>query len=346
MKNKKNIITISLIALCVISIFGLLLVALTSCNSKSNAKTNDEDIQLNSMELKLNALASDIEVESENCSGYYCANDFVFTKNIDKQKAIEALKPYMIFYDGKPVHTDSNIVVNINGNRADVACTFPNGKVEHVNTGITEIDSPDGVEFAAVTPYEFFRYACVIEKSTCPSGYDVNKTPYYANTSWYRNLEEPVYNLTYNDALEEECEIWSNSIVRTGNGKYHNISANVRILNGLCVAGFTGPINNTDTYQANASSQSQIEQQIPEDEAPDINNPDNPNNEANVEHVDQEPTQSFMETIKEGFNDFKTNVSENETFRTVTICVSSVIGIALIYVLFLIIRKIWRVIKN
>ena len=138
MKNKKNIITISIIALCVISIFGLLLLALTSCDNKSNAKTKDEDIQFNSIELKLNALASDIEVESENCSGYYCANDFVFTKNIDKQKAIEALKPYMIFYDGKPVHTDSNIVVNINGNRADVACTFPKPQYLNQNLNIME----------------------------------------------------------------------------------------------------------------------------------------------------------------------------------------------------------------
>ena len=108
----------------------------------------------------------------------------------------------------------------------------------------------------------------------------------------------------------------------------------------------TGSINNTDTYQGDASSQSQIEQQLPADEAPDINNPDNPNNEADVEHVDVEPTQSFMETIKEGFNDFKTNLESNETFRTVTICVSSVVGIALLYVVFLIIRKIWHVIKN
>ncbi len=345
MKNKKDIITISLIALCVISIFGLLLLALTSCDNKSNTKTNEE-LQLNSMELKLNALASDVRVETEDCSGYQCAHSFIFTKNIDKQKAVEALKPYMVFYDGKPLHTDSNIVVNFNGNYAQVDCTFPNGKGSHTYTTFHVIDSPDGVEFAACTPFDFFRYACVIEKSTCPSGYDVNKTPYYANTAFYHNLEQPVYNLNYNDSLQEECEIWSNSIVRTGNGKYHNISANVRILEGLTVDGFVGTSNNHDTYQGNETTNQQMEQQLPADEAPDITNPDNPNNQVNEEYVDVEPTQSFMETIKEGFNDFKTNLESNETFRTVTICVSSVVGIALLYVVFLIIRKIWRVIKN
>ena len=96
MKDKKKIITISLIALCAITIFGLLILALTSCDNKTNSKTNNEDLQLNSMELKLNALASDIEVESENCSGYYCANDFVFTKNNDENLPDKVI--YAIMY--------------------------------------------------------------------------------------------------------------------------------------------------------------------------------------------------------------------------------------------------------
>ena len=343
MKDKKKLIII--ISCITLGLLALIL-ALTSCN-KDNDLQEKEVLQLNSIQ-KLNAqvIPDGITYETDDCAGYTIATSFVFTRNIDTKKAVEALKPYMIFYDGKPVHTDSNIVCNINDNWADVYVTFPNGKVKNTSTGVKFIDSPDGVEFAAVCPFSYFRYACVIDKSTCPSGYDVNKVPLATNKARYSNLINPEFDLTYNDSLQEECEIWSNSIVRTGNGKYHNISANVRILNGLCAAGFTGPINNTDTYQGNASSQSQIEQQFPESEAPDINNPDNPNNEANVEHVDVEPTQSFMETIKEGFNDFKTNLESNETFRTVTICVSSVVGIALLYVVFLIIRKIWRVIKN
>ena len=60
----------------------------------------------------------------------------------------------------------------------------------------------------------------------------------------------------------------------------------------------------------------------------------------------EEDAKSFSEKVKQGFEDFKTNLENNETFRTVTICVSSVIGIALIYVIFLIIRKIWHVIKS
>ena len=369
MKDKKKLI---IIITCITLGLLALILLLTSCNKESDLKETEshEVVQLNSLE-KLNRvilLNGDVEaydssqtnitVEEDDCAGYVCATDFTFTKNIDKQKAIEALKPYMVFYDGKPVHTDSNIVVNVNGNRADISCTFPNGKVYHVNSGITEVDSKDGVEFAACTPYRFFRYACVIDKSTCPSGYDVNKTPYYANTAYFHNLEQPTYNLNYNDSLQEENEIWSDSIVRTGNGKYHTISANVRILNNLCVDGFVGTSNNNDSYQPNENTNQQMKQQFPESEAPDINNPDNPNynnnpevinnGEANVSDTPsvEDDVKSFGESIKQGFEDFKTNVENNTTFRTVTICVSSVIGIALIYVVYLIIRKLWHVIKN
>jgi len=363
MKDKKKLIII--ISCITLGLLALILV-LTSCNKESDLQEK-EALQLNSIkQLNAQTIPDGVIYEIERSSGYVCADDIVFTRNIDKKKALEALKPYMIFYDGKPVHTDSNIVVNINGDRADVSVTFPNGKVGHVNTGIQVIDAPDGVEFAAVSPYYFFRYACVIDKSTCPSGYDVNKTPLNANKAFYTNLINPEFDLNYNDSLQEENDIWSESTIRTGNGKYHHAFANVRILEGLTVSGFTGTSNNHDTYQSNENTNDQMEQQFPEDQAPDITNPDNPNynnnpepnngnqevvNNGDVNNGNETPTveddvKSFGESIKQGFDDFKTNVENNPTFKTVTIVVSSIIGILLIYVVFLIIRKIWRVIRS
>ena len=314
MKNKTRII-IAVSSFVIITLALVLL--LTSCDNK---KAEEVSLNDNLCSYKLNALVEE-DYEAENCAGYKVANEFIFTKNIDQKKAIEALKPYMVFYDGEPVHTDSNIVVNINNNRADVSCTFPDGKVSHVNTGIQVIDSPDGVEFAAVTPYEFFRYACVIEKSTCPSGYDVSKTPYYANTAWYHNLRDPQFDLDYNDSLQEECETWSSCVFRTGNGKYHLAKANVRILDGLCADGFTGSVNNKDSYQAPASTQS-----------PDNTSKDNPE-ESN-----------FFDTVKDKVEEIKEN--NKQAFDIATIIISSVLGIALLYILFLIIRKIWRSLKR
>ncbi len=336
MKDKKKLIII--ISCITLGLLALIL-ALTSCNKESDLQEK-EALQLNSIkQLNAQTIPEGVIYEIERSSGYVCADDIVFTRNIDKQKALEALKPYMIFYDGKPVHTDSNIVVNINGDRADVSVTFPNGKVGHVNTGIQVIDSPDGVEFAAVSPYYFFRYACVIDKSTCPSGYDVNKTPLNANKAFYTNLINPEFDLNYNDSLQEENDIWSESYYQAGNAQYKSIKANVRILDGLCVDSYVGHTNN-DSYDPNYNSNQQTNQEQPADEVEN-----NPVVNEEVNQIEEEQ-KSISETIKQGFEDFKDNVENNETFRIAAICISSVIGIALIYVVFLIIRKIWHVIKS
>jgi hypothetical protein len=231
MKDKKKLIII--ISCITLGLLALIL-ALTSCNKESDLQEK-EVLQLNSIkQLNAQVIPDGITYEREDCSGYNIATSFIFTRNIDKKKAVEALKPYMIYYDGKPVHTDSNIVVNINGDWASVSVTYPNGKANNSYTSVKYIDSPDGVEFAAVTPFTYFRYACVIDKSTCQSGYDVNKVPLNANKASYSNLMNPEFNLNYNDSLQEENDIWSESTIRTGNGKYHHAFANVRILEDLC----------------------------------------------------------------------------------------------------------------
>ena len=327
MKDKKKLIII--ISCITLGLLALIL-ALTSCN-KDNDLQEKEALQLNSIkQLNAQVIPDGITYEREDCSGYNIATSFIFTRNIDKKKAVEALKPYMIYYDGKPVHTDSNIVVNINGDWASVSVTYPNGKVNNSYTSVKYIDSPDGVEFAAVTPFTYFRYACVIDKSTCPSGYDVNKVPLNANKASYSNLMNPEFNLNYNDSLQEENDIWSESTIRTGNGKYHHAFANVRILNFTDSIGQTG---NNDTYQPNENTNNQMEQQFPEEEVPDITNPDNPNYNDNPEVIDngevnnqniandadapsvEDDVKSFGESIKQGFDDFKTNVENNPTFK-------------------------------
>ena len=109
MKNKTKII----IAISSLILIGATLaLMLTSCDTKHSEVTTQENLAY----YKLNTL-TDVDYEAEDRAGYKVATEFIFSNNIDTKKAIEALKPYMVYYDGEPVHTDSNIVVNINGNR-------------------------------------------------------------------------------------------------------------------------------------------------------------------------------------------------------------------------------------
>jgi len=322
MKNKTKII----IAISSLILIGATLaLMLTSCDKKHNEVTTEENLAY----YKLNTL-TDVDYEAEDRAGYKVAIEFIFTKNIDTKKAVEALKPYMVYYDGEPVHTNSNIVVNINGNRADIAADFPDNTHKHINAGVKFVDAINGVEFAACTPYEFFSYAVVIDKSTCPSGYDVNNVAEYANTCWYHNLMNPEYNLTYNDSLKEDNEIWSDTTIRTGNGKYHIAYANVRILNNLTKDGFVGTVNNTDSYQ--------------EPSAPITNTDTDIETPSNTNTPTEENIQNIGDTISEKIDEIKNN--NKEAFDIATIIISSVLGIALLYILFLIIRKIWRSLKR
>ena len=387
MKDKKKIITISLIALCAITIFGLLILALTSCDNKAEAKLieSNEVLQLNSLE-KLNrvvllnegevssGIPSNITIEDEDMSGYQIATTFYYTPNMDRDKGFQKLKDYMLYYNGRPIHADYDITATFKDDRVTVTGTYPNGERFSKNSPAVQIDALDGVEFMTCTPFLFSRYAIVISKNSIQTNYDINKIATYALKSRFFTFVDPQFDLNYNDSLQEENEIWSESYYQAGNGKYKSIMANVRILNGVSLASYQGHVNN-DSYQPNEHTNDQMNQQFPEDQAPDITNPDNPNynnnpepNNGNQEVVNngdvnagevnnaeanpneiptvEEDVKSFGETIKQGFDDFKTNVENNTTFRTITICVSSVVGIALIYVVFLIIRKIWRVIKN
>ncbi len=386
MKNKRTILIISIITL---GLLALILVALTSCNKESDLKelSSNEVLQLNSLE-KLNrvvllnegevssGIPSNITIEDEDMSGYQIASTFYYTPNMDRDKGFQKLKDYMLYYNGRPIHADYDVTATFKDDRVTITGTYPNGERFSKNSPAVQIDALDGVEFMTCTPFLFSRYAIVISKNSIQTNYDINKIATYALKSRFFTFVDPQFDLNYNDSLQEENEIWSESYYQAGNGKYKSIMANVRILNGVSLASYHGHVNN-DSYQPNEHTNDQMNQQFPEDQAPDITNPDNPNynnnpepnngnqevinngdanaNAGNVNNAEANPNEtptveddvkSFGESIKQGFEDFKTNVENNTTFRTVTICISSVIGIALLYVIFLIIRKIWRVIKN
>ena len=342
MKDKKKLI---LIISCITLGLLALILALTSCN-KENDLQEKEALQLNSMDLKLNAgIPSDIDIEDHIQPGYDVGCYFISTPNIDRQKAFEKIKDYLYFYNGEPIHTAENIVANFNDNRVSLSVDYPDGTHNNINSPAVIVDAIDGVEFMAVTPFSYSRYEIIVEKKSIDSSFDVNRLPVYALTSRFNALTEPSFDLTYNDSLQEENEIWSESYYKAGNAQYKSIKTNVRILNDLCVASYVGHTNN-DTYNPNynANPEPNNNQEVINNQ--DVNNGNLNNAEAGDAPSVEDDVKSFGESIKQGFEDFKTNVDNNPTFRTVTIVVSSIIGILLIYVVFLIIRKIWHVIRS
>ena len=336
MKNKKKLI---IIISCVTLGLLALILALTSCNNESDLQEK-ELLHLNSMDLKLNAgIPSDIDITDHIEPGYDVGCYFISTPNIDRQKAFEKIKDYLYFYNGEPIHTAENIVANFNDNRVSLSVDYPDGTHNNINSPAVTVDAIDGVEFMAVTPFSYSRYEIIVEKKSIDSSFDVNRLPVYALTSRFRTLSEPSFDLNYNDSLQEENDIWSESYYQAGNAQYKSIKANVRILNDLCVSSYVGHTNN-DFYDPNYNSNQQTNQEQPADEVEN-----NPVVNEEVNQIEEEQ-KSISETIKQGFEDFKTNVENNQAYRIAAIAISSVIGIALIYIIFIILRKLWHVIRK
>ena len=190
MKDKKKLIII--ISCITLGLLALIL-ALTSCN-KENDLQEKETLQLNSMDLKLNAgIPSDIDIEDHIQPGYDVGCYFISTPNIDRQKAFEKIKDYLYFYNGEPIHTAENIVANFNDNRVSLSVDYPDGTHNNIYSPAVIVDAIDGVEFMAVTPFSYSRYEIIVEKKSIDSSFDVNRLPVYALTSRFNALTEPSF---------------------------------------------------------------------------------------------------------------------------------------------------------
>lgn len=342
MKNKKKIIAISIIVLSVLSIIGLLILFINASTKKSQSEPK-EVTHLNSLNYSVSYnTPENIQITDASMSGYRVADVCYATMNIDKTKAFEKLKDYIVFYNGEPVHVDLNITPDFSDGRLSITYTLPSGIQKSYKSSITWIPAYEGVEFMTLGTVSGYRFATVIEKRSITTDYDVNKIAKEAFTRMYsRNngVTLPKFDLTYNDCLQEECETWSRSYYEPEDGVYKFTMTNIRILNDITISAFEGHENN-DEYDASKSTSNPLNQHLSPENAPDTNNPDNPNSGI------KQDLEAFGNSIKEGFKNFKTNMENNQTFRIATIAISSVIGIGLLYVIFLIIRKVWRVIKN
>ena len=339
---KKKIITITLIALAIFSIIGLFV--LIGCNNQSTKKT---EINSNTVtHLNSYNAAEDITITDANMTGYKVADVCYCTLNIDKEKAFEKLKDYIVFYDGEPVHVDLDIKVTFKDDDLEMNFQLPNGTTHSYRSSITWIPAYEGVEFMALGTVTGYRFATVIEKKSITTNYDVNKIAKEAFNRLYLRgsvVTTPTFDLTYNDSLQEECEVWSRSYCDLKNGSHRLSMANIRILNDITISTFVGHENN-DEYDASKSTSNPLDQHLSPDDAPDINNPDNPNYQG--EKKDGNFLTSIKDFFSDGYNNFTEKFQNNETFKIITISVSSILGIGLIYVIFLILRKVWRVIKN
>ena len=323
MKKKTKIILI--ISFLTLGILAFILL-LSGCKKKDNTIRVGEGLHLNSLNLATDAPDALVD-ESSETEGYKIANVFFLTPNVSKDKVVELLKDYMLYYNGYPHKANYELEVTFYDQRAKIKGKYPDGKVFSCDSPVYYVDTYEGIEYAAVTPYSFERYAIVCEKATIPSDFDINELAAQPNDERYYLFNRASFDLTYEHSLQTNNEYWSESWYRPGNGKYYNIMANVRIVNGL-VDGMEDNDSITDTTVDNTSQE--------EASNTDNNSGENTNNPIEENSDVLNPIEKF----------YKDNIENNTIAKVTTIILSSVLGIGLVYVLFVIIRRIWKFIKG
>lgn len=199
--------------------------------------------------VKAAGIPSYVELEEDEKEGYVVATTFTFTKNIDIDKAIKELKPYLLFKDGEPCKEEYSITPEIDKEKRQMKCkiTLPDGKTETHYSTYTLLES-SLCEYACATPFHFFRYAVVIDKDSVNRNVDINAIPVEVFKNRFNAFILPEFDLNYNDSLLETNNIWSKSFIRHGNLTYHEARANARIIKGLTVPSYKPAKINNDEY--------------------------------------------------------------------------------------------------
>lgn len=314
------------VIIIITSIITALFLILSFIISSSVNKEEKVSLQANSVRLLSSfspEIPDDIEITPDEMDEYQVGVSFVFTKNIDKEKAIEALKHYMVFYNGEPVHTDTKITVTLKNlgnttNGISINCEYPNGTKRSYYSGYSLVDAPDGIEYAAVTPFGANRYAIVVAKNSVTRESNINQLPLHAFKARYNYFTAPTFNFDYNECLQAECETWLKSYIQHGNGDYKYFYANLRILDNLTV----------DTYEGNGNTDEYV--------APNDNViPTEPN-------MPNESTTTPSENITDAINKIK----ENDAAKITTGIISCVLGAGVIYLVFILLRKLFKCLRK
>ncbi len=255
---------------------------------------------------------------------YECATKVTFTKNIDKEKALEALKPYIMFYNDQPIHYTTEVKLEVcDDNTIGASVDYPNGKHTYISTPYKEIDGVDGMEYAIIQTWMKPYYACVFEKTSVTKDSDLTKAIKDVMSTRYNTGKIGDFTIDYNDSLQAECETWTKTTL-VWTMDVGDPQINVRILDNLTVDTYVGN-GNTDEYVA------------PDDyEVPTEPNMPNPNDK--TDELDEGSTNIITDTINK--------IKENDAAKITTGIISCILGVGIIYVIYIIIRKLFRCLRK
>ncbi len=240
--------------------------------------------------------------ETTSKRGYTSCDSFVITKDMNIADAVRMISPYLLRYDGNEV-SDYKLEVTLSDKNTIALSYMMNDKtvISHV-LSYKIVES----EYSYIAGFNLNYHDSVILINKSKENKDFNKLYKEALFEGYHyvndlDADHPI------DLSKEETNTINDTILR-GNGSYYNVKTEVVVL---------------DEKKANTKG------------AEIVTIKDKDGNE--LKYVPKE--ESITEKVSGFFNSIKDKVEANEPLKISVIAVGSILGIFLVYGLYLLIRK-------
>lgn len=277
----------------------------------------------------------DLVDDSEFIKGYQALGSIYYTSSKSLEDILKIASNYILQKDGVRCDEEKEVSFFVDGNTLNIIIKV-NGKiVASVSSHLHKLDSKDYGEFIYLQNVGAF-YGVLLFDTTSTT----TKTPQeiYSYLLHQVTYAEEIPTPDFKDfSLTSPSSVDINSSLTHTNGNQYTVQME-------CLS--------FDLAQAKDLSTPEITiKQAASEDTPttpgDKDKEDTPNNPSNKDK-EEKPNGSDKkeDDIKDIFNDFKDNFENNKTFKTMSIVLGTILGLALIYVIYLIIHKLHKWLKK
>lgn len=277
----------------------------------------------------------DLVDDSEFVKGYQALGSIYYTSSKSLEDILKIASNYILQKDGVRSDEEKEVSFFVDGNTLNIIIRVKGKIVASVSSHLHKLDSKDYGEFIYLQNVGAF-YGVLLFDTTSTT----TKTPnqIYDYLLHQVTYAEEIPTPDFKDfSLTSPSSVDINSSLTHTNGNQYKVQME-------CLSFDLSKVKDLSTPEIT------IKQASSEDTPTtpgDKDKEDTPNNPGDKDKEEQ-PNQSDKkeEDIKDIFNDFKDNFENNKTFKTMSIVLGTILGLALIYVIYLIIYKLHKWLKK
>lgn len=257
--------------------------------------------------------------ESKEKEGYVGMDRLEYTSEFTREQALNIVKNQLLLYNGELVK-DYTVTFTEKEGSNYVNVEYKKNGLSLLKDQIYCKQIESSYTYVFVRSYSFdYGYIATPKQETTPA-YDLNTFMADIIKTFRTILGSFSNTATIDFTKKGTADV--DGVYRMGNGAYYSYEYNVEII---------------DTLQATTP------------ETPSTETPTTPDDLTNNEPTTDEGsliTNEFIDSVKSNFDKFKTQFEENNIFKATTIIIGSITGLAIVWVIWAVTRKIIKWLKK